>query len=109
MLETFLIRLVARIGVPERFRRVAGYIGLALAVVAMLGAVKWFYDRSVIADHEAKQDVAVLKADAGADDIAGQVAASEAATVEGRNNEARKASIGSPDPLGDGLRALKKK
>lgn len=109
MLEAFLIRAVAAVGVPERFRRIAGYIGMAFAVIALLWLAKTLYDRSLIAEHDAKQESAVIKADAVADDIAGQVAASEQAEVEKENDDARKAAAAGDDPLADGLRALKKK
>lgn len=109
MLEALLIRIVASVGVPERFRKVAGYIGLAIATIALLWRAKALYDRSVIAEHDAKQDVAVIKADAKADDIAGEVAASEQAKVEQENTDARKAANAGSDPLGDGLRSLRKR
>ena len=109
MLEAFLIRILASVGIPERFRSIAGYIGMAFAVIALLWLAKAFYDRSLIAEHDAKQDAAVIKADAIADDKAGQVSASQAARIEKENNDARKAAAGSDDPLADGLRALKKK
>jgi len=109
MLEAFLIRAVAAVGVPERFRRIAGYVGLALACITLLWLAKALYDRSLIAVHDAKQETAVIKADAVADDVAGQVAASEQAKVEKENDNARKAANAGDDPLADGLRALKKK
>jgi len=79
-----------------------------LAALAMFAAYKWHVASEV---EQARTDDALEAArmDAVADDIAGQIAASEAATVEGQNDDARKAALGSPDPLGDGLRALKKK
>jgi len=107
MLEALLIRIVASVGVPERFRRAAGYIGLAVAVIALLWLGKALYDRSVIAEHDAKQDVAVIKADAKADDIAGEVAASEQAKVEKENSDARREAMGSDDPLKSGLDRLR--
>ena len=81
MLEAFLIRMVASVGVPERFRRIAGYAVAIVAFVALLWIGKALYDRALIAEHDAKQEAAVLKADAKADDVAGQVAASQAAQV----------------------------
>lgn len=72
MLEAFLIHMVASVGVPERFRRIAGYAFAIAAVVALLWAGKALYDRSVIASHEA---------DKAADSIeARDVAASQRAT-----------------------------
>jgi len=107
MLEALLIRAVASVGVPERFRRIAGYIGLALSVLALLWLGKTLYDRSIIAEHDAKQDVAVLKADAVADDLAGKVAASGVAKVEKENEDARREAVGSDDPLKSGLDRLR--
>jgi hypothetical protein len=107
MLEAFLIRAVAAVGIPERFRRIAGYIGLALACITLLWLAKSLYDRSLIAEHDAKQETAVIKADAVADDVAGQVAASEQAKVEKENDNARKAANAGDDPLADGLRSLR--
>ena len=52
---------------------------------------------------------AVARVDAIADDVAGQVAATQAAAVETKNSEARTAAAKSDDPLADGLRALNKK
>jgi len=72
MLEALLIRIAASVGVPERFRKVAGYAVAVVALVALLWLGKTIYDRSVIADHEA---------DIAADTIeARDVAASQRAT-----------------------------
>jgi len=62
MLEALLIRIVASVGVPERFRRIAGYIILAAAVVVLLWLAKAFYDRSVIAEHDADIAAATIEA-----------------------------------------------
>jgi len=79
----------------------------AVAALALFAAYRW-HVASEVEQARADDAAEAARMDAIADDIAGQIAASEAATVEGQNDEARKAAIGSPDPLGDGLRALKK-
>lgn len=84
---------------------------LPIAIVFGLLALLWALNRYVageVQDDRNKAAVEALQDDARADDKAGQVAASEAASVEQTNSEARKAAAGSSDPLADGLRALKK-
>ena len=50
---------------------------------------------------------AVARVDAIADDVAGQVAASEAATIQQGNDDARREAVGSSDPLKSGLDSLR--
>jgi len=107
-----LSAIIARAMASERFRKLAGYIGLGFAALALLGAVYAAYKWHVASEVEqARADDALEAArmDAVADDIAGQIAASEAATVEGQNDDARKAANTGNDPLGDGLRSLRKR
>lgn len=101
--------LFARMMASQRFRRIAGYIGLAVALLAALWLAKTLYDRALIAEHDSVQETAVLKADAAADDKAGQVAATEQAKVEKENQDARKAAAGSDDPLKSAFDQLRKR
>lgn len=79
-----------------------------LAALVLFAAYRWHIAREV--EQARLQDaVEAARMDAVADDIAGQIAASEAATVEGQNDEARKAANAGSDPLGDGLRSLRKR
>ena len=108
MLSALFVRAMA----SERFRKLAGYIGLGFAALAMLGAVyaayRWHVAREV--EQARLQDAAeAARMDAVADDIAGQIAASEAATVETENDDARKDANAGNDYLGDGLRSLRKR
>ena len=83
---------------------------IPIAALCVVLALAWVLNRYVadaVQDDRQESAVAVHKADARADDIAGQVAASEAATVEKQNDEARKVAADSADPLADGLRSLR--
>lgn len=80
-------------------------IGVAL-LLAMFLALRLYVAGEVKKARQADA-VAVLQADAKADDVAGQVAASEQAQVERENDEARAAANAGTDPLGDGLRKLR--
>lgn len=81
-------------------------IGVGL-VVALFVAFR-LYVAGQVEQARLEDAAAVQRMDAIADDAAGQVAASEAASVEKENSEARTAAAKSGDPLADGLRALKK-
>jgi hypothetical protein len=81
-------------------------IGVALIVGLFITARA--YVNGQVEQARLEDAAAVAKVDAIADDVAGQVAASEAASVETKNSEARTAAAKSGDPLADGLRALKK-
>ena len=81
-------------------------IGVGL-VVALFVAFR-LYVAGQVEQARLEDAAAVAKVDAIADDVAGKVAASEAASVETKNSEARTAAAKSGDPLADGLRALKK-
>jgi len=65
------------------------------------------YVASEVRDARQSDAAAVLKADAKADDRAGVVAASEAATVEQGNTNARKAANAGDDPLKRGFDSLR--
>ncbi len=82
-------------------------LGLAAAAIAAVNGWLWLHDRKVIAQDRLEAAVEAQRADARADDAAGQVAASQAATVERGNDDAREAANVGSDPLGDGLRKLR--
>jgi len=105
MLSALFVRAMA----SQRFRRIAGYIGLTIAAIALLWLGKALYDRSVVNDYKAERNAEVQQADAVADDLAGQIAASEAASVEKQNETARNAANGSDDPLKSGFDSLRRK
>lgn len=87
-----------------RFHRPLIGLALILALMWTLNA----YVADAVHDDRLQATVEAQKRDAAADDRAGQVAASEAATIEQENDRARESAAGSSDPLADGLRALKK-
>lgn len=82
-------------------------IGVAIVLALMFALNRYVAD--AVQDDRLQATVEAQKADARADDLAGRVAASEAAQTEQENTQARKAAAGSSDPLADGLRALRKK
>lgn len=81
---------------------------LAVVVVALAiyAAFRWYVAGEVEQARQADA-AAVAKVDAIADDVAGQIAASQAATIEQENDDARNAANAGTDPLGDGLRQLR--
>lgn len=81
-------------------------IGLAL-ILALMWALK-AYVADAIHDDRLQATVEAQQRDAVADERAGQVAASQAATIEQENDNAREAANAGNDPLGDGLRRLRK-
>jgi len=80
----------------------------AVAALVLVAAYKW-HVASEVEQARADDALEAARVDAVADDIAGQIAASEAATVEGQNDDARKAANTGNDYLGDGLRSLRKR
>jgi hypothetical protein len=64
---TFLLSLIMGAGVPQRFAKPVLIAGLFALALASLGLGKCAYDRSVIRQHDAKQDAANAKADRKAD------------------------------------------
>lgn len=81
-------------------------IAIVLAAALLWWALDRYVDAAVKSDRQASA-IAVHEADAIADDVAGQVAASHAATTEQENQDARQAASAGTDPLGDGLRQLR--
>jgi hypothetical protein len=68
----FLLPFAAKIGIPERFQKTAVFGVLALLILGAMWGGKCAYDRSVIRNHEAKQDAANAKADRAADQKAAE-------------------------------------
>lgn len=81
-------------------------IAIVAAALALYAAFRWYVAGEVEQARQADA-AAVARVDAIADDVAGQVAASQAATIEQENDDARKAANAGTDPLGDGLRSLR--
>ena len=77
------------------------------AILALFVAFR-VYVNGQVEQARIEDAAAVARVDAIADDVAGQVAASEAANVQEGNDNARKAASAGNDPLGDALRQLHK-
>ena len=95
MLEAFLIRLVASLGIPERFRRIAAYVAGFLAVLALCAALwgAWtlfwrHHDAKVIETSDAARTAAIAPA---IDDAAQQRAIDAVANVAAE--QSREAAI----------------
>ena len=80
-------------------------IGVAIVLALMFALNR--YVANAVHDDRLQATVEAQKADARADDLAGQVAASEAATIEMENSNARKAANAGDDRLRDGLNSLR--
>lgn len=80
-------------------------IGMVV-LLALYAAFRWYVASEI---EQARKDdaAAVARVDAIADDVAGQVAASHAATTEQENRDARQAAADSDDPLRAGLDRLR--
>lgn len=104
---TTILALFARWGLPEWLRAPLAYVTSAIALLALLMALKGCYDRSVISDNEVKVQAQVQATTAAANaDAAGAVSDTRNAVQKGNDN-ARKAANAGSDPLGDGLRSLR--
>jgi uncharacterized protein YqfA (UPF0365 family) len=95
MIAGVITWLVAK-GVPAKAAKPLLFAGLALLVVALLFGAKCAYDKSVIEQHEARQEAATAKADRKADQKAADQrrvddarAVSEAQEIKEAINEAR--------------------
>lgn len=80
-------------------------IGLAL-ILALMWALN-AYVADAVHDDRLEATMEAQQRDAVADDRAGQVAASQAATIEQESMNAREAANAGNDYLGDGLRSLR--
>lgn len=58
----FILPLVARLGVPERFRNAAAYVLLAIAAIALIWAGWAILKASIIEDHEQEKVIESIKA-----------------------------------------------
>ncbi|NML93818.1 hypothetical protein [Novosphingobium olei] len=88
---------------PPIFWRILAALALIAAIFA---ALQLYVHNAVVADrNEARADA--LTKGKQADDMAGQIAASTAATIQQENDDARQAAARSDDPLADGLRSLR--
>jgi hypothetical protein len=67
---SFLIGLVLKLGVPQRFAKLALVAGLVVLLVVGLGVAKCAYDKSIIDAHDAQQNAVNAKADRRADENA---------------------------------------
>jgi hypothetical protein len=89
---SFLIGLLMKgalgFGVPQRFARVAGIVGLVLFLVIGLGVAKCAYDRSIIEEHDAKQEVKAVRTT-----LKRERAANTAETKERAADEAKAAQV----------------
>nr|DAL40953.1 MAG TPA_asm: hypothetical protein [Caudoviricetes sp.] len=81
-------------------------LAILAAALAMYAAFR-FYVASEVEQARKDDAAAVAEVDAIADDVAGQVAASQAATTEQENRDARQAAADSDDPLRAGLDRLR--
>lgn len=108
-----MLALLASLGVAERFRKPLAYLALGLVVAALLWAAWaiWLHnhDKGVIERHEEEITQRV-------DTVSSEAAASASAAVDQSRNEvelenaqASEAAAHSSDPLGDGLRSLRRK
>lgn len=80
-------------------------IGLG-AILALFVALR-LYVNGQVEQARLEDAAAVARMDAIADDVAGQVAASEAATIQQGNDDARREAAGSDDHLKSGLDSLR--
>ena len=92
--------------IPTFLTRHWRLVAILVAALALYAAFRWYAAGEI---EQARNDdaAAVAKVDAIADDVAGQVAASQAATTEQENRDARQAASDSDDPLRAGLDRLR--
>ena len=86
-----------------RYHRALIGVGCLLALFVAFR----LYVSAQVEQARSRDAVAAAKIDAIADDVAGQVAASEAAAIQKGNDDARKDAAGSGDPLKSGLDRLR--
>ena len=86
-----------------RFRLPLLALGAALALFISFRV----YVSAQVEKARADDAAEAARMDQVADDVAGQIAATEAARVEQENANAREAAARSDDPLADGLRSLR--
>jgi hypothetical protein len=86
----FLLGLVPSF-IPPKFRKAAVFITLALLVLAILGAAKCAYDRSIIKAHDAQREAAIAKADRKADARAAEQRRTDDARISTESQEIKEA------------------
>ena len=86
-----------------RYNRAFIALGLLLAMSVALR----LYVADAVREDRLEATVEAQQRDAAADDRAGQVAASQAATIEQENDRAREVAAGSDDPLKSGFDSLR--
>lgn len=64
---TWLISLALKLGIPDRFAKLAVIAALLFGTLTILGIAKCSYDRNIVEKHDAKQEAATAKADRKAD------------------------------------------
>jgi hypothetical protein len=107
----FLLPLVLKLGVPQRFAKpiATGVLIFGAAVLLIGGFLLWdhFDDKAAVkADRSAAKAEAVSRA-READERAHGAANRQNEEVSDGNERAKAAAAGSDDPLGDGLRSLR--
>ncbi len=92
---TFLLSILARWGVPERFRKALAIALAVVALVALLAILKGCYDRNVVNQHEAEREAKAADAreTAAAERMADQI---DNAEQEDRRNDAINQATDSP-------------
>lgn len=98
MIPALLLRAFG-VTLPAPIARFAD--GVALAMAVALGWAIWLHhhDTKLIDAHEAAISTAVASATEAANQAASNTASTEQAQVEASNDQARRAAIGSDDPL----------
>ena len=104
-----ILSIIARWKALGPLGRVLGYIGAAVALVALLSVLRGCYDRSVIREHEREVAAALAAKKAKADDAGRASAGKTKSDVEKRNDQAREAAVGSHDPLKSATDCLRAK
>lgn len=93
----FLFSLVPAF-IPPQFRKAFAFVALGLAVLAILGAAKCAYDRSVIKAHDAKREAQIAKADRKADAKAAEQRRADDALIVKESQEIKDAITAETDP-----------
>lgn len=106
-MPVIFLRLLASVGIPDRFQKAAAYAGLVILTIALVMGWMYFHDRKVIREHEAKVTAKIEKKDAAGDAAAAKAEKDARDDVEAGNARASEAANGSDDPLKAGLDALK--
>lgn len=115
---SFLIALAARIGISDRFQKMAawalaalGIIILVIGIIAAWHAVVKHHDNTIITTHDTAINAAASEAQAKADRVAGgnqmvrdMNSAAEAAALQEARNEAMRSGSNPWDAVADRVR-----